>query len=399
MPTSNREQDRLLEHNYDGIQEYDNPMPRWWVWIFWATIVFAIVYGLDPWHVLRGPGRIADYNASVADAVKRFPPPSTAGDAATLAALGKNPQALAAGKEVFVTNCAPCHRPDGGGVIGPNLTDDYWLHGGTVVDIHRDHHQRRARQGHAELGQDPQAGADQRRRRVRVLRTPRHQPAQSQAATRREGRSPGMTAPPAATDRVLPTLNEDGSRRWIRPKPSPGKFWRRRRAVAYGLMVVFFIIPYLRMSGKPLVLLDLPDRQFTLVRHDLPAHRHAAPHAADGQHPDRDLPDDCAGSAASGAGGAARRRCTWSSCSVPSSGCSREAAAGPCSSIAQGVRGQLRARRMAKYGVYLLLSLFLAHTFLAYFVGDRSARRCGCSARPSITRRRSPSWRSRRSAS
>jgi cytochrome c oxidase cbb3-type subunit III len=136
MPTNNPDQDRLLQHDYDGIQEFDNPMPRWWVWIFWATIVFAIFYGLDPWHVLRGPGRIADYQASVAEAAKRWPQPSGAADAATLAALGRNPQALAAGKQVFVTTCAPCHRPDGGGLIGPNLTDDYWLHGGTLVDVH-----------------------------------------------------------------------------------------------------------------------------------------------------------------------------------------------------------------------------------------------------------------------
>ncbi|MDE3054826.1 MAG: c-type cytochrome [Gemmatimonadota bacterium] len=137
MPTNKSDQDRLLEHNYDGIQEYDNPMPRWWVWIFWASILFAVVYGLDPWHVLRGPGRIAEYDAAMAAAARAFPPPAAGGNAATLDALGRNPQAMAAGKQVFVTNCAPCHRPDGGGLIGPNLTDDYWIHGGTVTDVHR----------------------------------------------------------------------------------------------------------------------------------------------------------------------------------------------------------------------------------------------------------------------
>ncbi|MDE3152067.1 MAG: c-type cytochrome [Gemmatimonadota bacterium] len=137
MPTHDNDREHLLEHNYDGIQEYDNPLPRWWVWVFWASIVFALVYSLDPWHVLRGPGRIADYNASVAAAARLHPAPSGGADAAALAALGHNPQALAAGKQTFVTTCAPCHRPDGGGLIGPNLTDDYWLHGGTLVDVHK----------------------------------------------------------------------------------------------------------------------------------------------------------------------------------------------------------------------------------------------------------------------
>ena len=69
-------------------------------------------------------------------------------------------------------------------------------------------------------------------------------------------------APPG---RVLPTLNEDGSRRWLRPKPSPGRFQNRRRITAYVLMLVFFVIPYLRIGGKSIILLDLPRREFTLI--------------------------------------------------------------------------------------------------------------------------------------
>jgi cytochrome c oxidase accessory protein FixG len=67
-----------------------------------------------------------------------------------------------------------------------------------------------------------------------------------------------------APGRVLPTLNPDGSRRWIRPKPSPGRFQRRRRITAYALMLVFFVIPYLRIGGKSIILLDLPRREFVL---------------------------------------------------------------------------------------------------------------------------------------
>ena len=72
-----------------------------------------------------------------------------------------------------------------------------------------------------------------------------------------------MTAP-AATGRVLATLNADGSRRWIRPMPSRGTWWRRRRAVAYGLMLLFLAIPHVRLNDKPLMLLDLTRREFTL---------------------------------------------------------------------------------------------------------------------------------------
>jgi cytochrome c oxidase accessory protein FixG len=73
------------------------------------------------------------------------------------------------------------------------------------------------------------------------------------------------SAAPGVGGRVLPTLNEDGTRRWIRPKPSHGKWWERRRVVAYALMALFFAAPHLRIFGKPVFLMDLPKRQFTLA--------------------------------------------------------------------------------------------------------------------------------------
>jgi cytochrome c oxidase accessory protein FixG len=72
-------------------------------------------------------------------------------------------------------------------------------------------------------------------------------------------------APPSVGRRVLPTLNEDGTRRWIRPKPSHGVWWKRRQTVAYFLMAIFFAAPHLRVFGKPVFLMDLPRRQFTLM--------------------------------------------------------------------------------------------------------------------------------------
>ena len=137
MSNGDAGQDRLLDHAYDGIQEYDNPLPRWWVWIFYVTIGFALIYFFDPRGTFRGPGRIKEYEQQLADAEKRWPKPSGAVDAATLAAVAKDQKTLSLGKTVFTANCAPCHRADGGGAIGPNLTDEFWLHGGNLPEIYK----------------------------------------------------------------------------------------------------------------------------------------------------------------------------------------------------------------------------------------------------------------------
>jgi cytochrome c oxidase cbb3-type subunit 3 len=134
---ADKKDDKLLEHSYDGIQEYDNPMPRWWVITFWATIIFSILYLLDVPGIGIGEGRIAEYNAEMerAKALLATTEPADASSSEALAALVGNQTVLADGKQVFTQYCAACHRPDGGGQIGPNLTDDSWIHGGTLLDI------------------------------------------------------------------------------------------------------------------------------------------------------------------------------------------------------------------------------------------------------------------------
>jgi cytochrome c oxidase cbb3-type subunit 3 len=130
--------DRLLEHSYDGIQEYDNPMPRWWLMTFAATIIFSAIYVVNIGPVGNGKGRIADYEADMKAFALAHPAPS--GSDVTperLLALTKDHEALEEGKKTFVANCSPCHRPDAGGLIGPNLTDNYWLHGGQLSDIYK----------------------------------------------------------------------------------------------------------------------------------------------------------------------------------------------------------------------------------------------------------------------
>ena len=125
----------LLDHEYDGIHELNNKLPRWWVWLFNFTIFFAVLYLLH-YHVLhRGKLMAAQYNDEMkfgelikAKAISDFE--------ASMASLepSKDPKVLAEGKDTFLKLCAPCHRPDGGGLVGPNLCDDYWIHGSNFVD-------------------------------------------------------------------------------------------------------------------------------------------------------------------------------------------------------------------------------------------------------------------------
>ena len=141
MSDQNDQDHLLLDHEYDGIQEFDNPMPRWWVYIFWATIVFSVLYWVNVPGVGVGEGQIADYDrdmavaAAVAAKQRATEPAGASSD--QLMAMTKDAAVLALGKEAFTQSCAACHRADAGGQIGPNLTDDYWLHGAAVEQIHK----------------------------------------------------------------------------------------------------------------------------------------------------------------------------------------------------------------------------------------------------------------------
>lgn len=130
---------RLIDHSYDGIQEYDNPLPGWWLYLFYATIIFSVLYYFNVPGIGIGKGRIADYDAEMAAAKATYGSTTAGGgDAPTadaLAVMARDPSVVAAGKAVFTTHCVACHKADGGGMIGPNLTDDYWIHGGTPSEI------------------------------------------------------------------------------------------------------------------------------------------------------------------------------------------------------------------------------------------------------------------------
>jgi len=135
---SEQPQDHLLDHNYDGIQEYDNPMPRWWVAIFWVTIVFSVFYAIF-YH--GGPGKLAieAYNEDMVAyydlQAKQF---LALGDVTEgmLHGLMDNEAMMAGAAQLFVSRCAQCHGTHAEGNIGPNLTDQYWLHGNRLTDIY-----------------------------------------------------------------------------------------------------------------------------------------------------------------------------------------------------------------------------------------------------------------------
>ncbi len=132
-----QEADVMLEHEYDGIRELDNVLPPWWLWLFYITIFIAVIY-FAKYHIIGDWSSAKEYTEEMAvakadvDAYLK----KTGGDInENTAKLMNDANALAEGKKVFDTNCASCHRPDGGGIIGPNLTDDKWIHGGDIKSV------------------------------------------------------------------------------------------------------------------------------------------------------------------------------------------------------------------------------------------------------------------------
>jgi cytochrome c oxidase cbb3-type subunit 3 len=138
-----KKRDELLDHEADGIREFDNALPRWWLYGFYVTIAFAAVYMIN-YHLLAAPlfgkaGMVAEYDAEMAAARRSEASRPAAVSTVALAPLTDS-ASLERGRAVFEgadNVCASCHRPDLGGMVGPNLTDQYWLHGCSVPDVVR----------------------------------------------------------------------------------------------------------------------------------------------------------------------------------------------------------------------------------------------------------------------
>jgi cytochrome c oxidase cbb3-type subunit 3 len=133
-----QEEKPIQDHEYDGIQEFDYPAPFWWQLFFYLSLVFAVGYYA---YYEIGNGMSSDERlktALVEIERARIANRPKGPDVKELMALVANPDALKSGKEQYAAKCAACHGPDGGGLVGPNLTDRHWIHGkGEVGDIHK----------------------------------------------------------------------------------------------------------------------------------------------------------------------------------------------------------------------------------------------------------------------
>ena len=132
-----REGDLLMDHDYDGIKELDNNLPPWWLYLFYIGIFFGIIY-FAYYEVFGGEDQETELKIEMSQAkidveeyLKTAPDLM---DEKTVVLVTDEPS-LAEGKEIFTTNCAACHRADGGGQIGPNLTDKNWILGGGIKEI------------------------------------------------------------------------------------------------------------------------------------------------------------------------------------------------------------------------------------------------------------------------
>ena len=132
-----REKEILFEHSYDGIQELDSKVPPWFTWLFYLTILFGAYYMLH-YHVFNtGPLMYEEYNEEmvIAAAAKEELMATGAFVNEETVSFLTEAAALQSGKSIYDANCVACHAADGGGLVGPNFTDEYWIHGGGIKNV------------------------------------------------------------------------------------------------------------------------------------------------------------------------------------------------------------------------------------------------------------------------
>lgn len=129
---------KLTNHEYDGIREYDNPLPGWWVAMFWITTLFAFPYVVY-YHGRAGRSVQDEYQGEVAEFANQLL--ATYGklepDSATIARFQTDAVAMAGMASLYRSKCAQCHRADGSGNVGPNLTDDRWINVKALPDVYQ----------------------------------------------------------------------------------------------------------------------------------------------------------------------------------------------------------------------------------------------------------------------
>jgi len=132
-----KEKDIMLDHDFDGIKELNNTIPPWFNILFYGTIVIAAIYLID-YHVIgSGNVMVDEYvnEVKIANDKREELIRTGAFINENNVVLLTDASELEKGKQIFTTNCTPCHGPDAGGTVGPNLTDQYWIHGGGIKNV------------------------------------------------------------------------------------------------------------------------------------------------------------------------------------------------------------------------------------------------------------------------
>jgi cytochrome c oxidase cbb3-type subunit 3 len=139
MKVFDDEKDKLMDHEYDGIRELDNHMPVWWLWLFYVSIAFAVIYMLYYEVLGWGPNQHEEYQQEMAAAEAKFGTPEEQNPVEDYTwAVTTDEADIAAGKELYMASeqlCFTCHGNNAQGLVGPNLTDEYWMHGCQPKDI------------------------------------------------------------------------------------------------------------------------------------------------------------------------------------------------------------------------------------------------------------------------
>lgn len=131
------EHEIILDHNYDGIRELDNNLPPWWLYGFYISIIFGAIYLLR-YHVFNGPNQYDELEIELAEAkvaIETYKKNAKDLVDVTTVTLLTEASDLSIGKAIYETNCVACHLADGGGSIGPNLADPYWILGGDIKSV------------------------------------------------------------------------------------------------------------------------------------------------------------------------------------------------------------------------------------------------------------------------
>ena len=127
------DKDNLTNHDYDGIREYDNPLPNWWLATFIGSVIFAFIYWLH-YEFGGGPTLLAEFKEDMGK-IQSQRPAEVFDSEEELLKLSAQANIISSGKGIYLSKCASCHGIELQGIIGPNLVDEYWLHGGKISDM------------------------------------------------------------------------------------------------------------------------------------------------------------------------------------------------------------------------------------------------------------------------